>query len=145
MSVHLRPPVPVRIYAGAFLLLWIVACAFGFIKALPNFSAVIPLAMLVGGSVFCWRVASVMARSEGSTLLVRNVYRTRRIPAADITEVRTGTSPMQPFGRTVFVVTNSEALALDVGMVGKLRGGAERDRAALEAWLTDLRSSTTPG
>jgi hypothetical protein len=141
MCVEIRPPALVRVYTYAFLVLWVAACVFGLIKSLPHFSAIIPLLMLVGGAAFCWRVASVTAKSEGKILLVRNVYRTRRIPAADITEVRTGSSPMQPFGRTVFVVTRREAVALDVGLVGKLRGGAERDRAALEAWLSDVHHS----
>jgi Bacterial PH domain len=144
MSVDIRPPMFVRAYAYVFIVVWIAACLFGFFKALPHLSAVIPLLMLVGGSVFCWRFASVGARSEGQTLLVRNVYRTRRIPAAAITEVRTGRSPMQPFGHTVFVVTDSEAVALDVGLIGRLRGGAERDRAALEAWVSGFHGTAAP-
>jgi hypothetical protein len=141
MTVEIRPPVLVRLYIYGFLALWIAFCLFAFIKALPHPTAVVPLAMLIGGAVFCWRVASVAAKSEGTALLVRNLYRTRRIPAADITQVRTGRSPMQPFGRTVFVVTRDEAVALDVGLLGKLRTGTERDRAALEDWLSAVHGS----
>lgn len=144
MSVDITPPTFVRVYAYAFLVLWIAVGLFIFITALPHVSAVIPLVMLLGGSVFCWRIASLRARSEGQTLLVRNVYRTRHISAADITEVRTGRSPMQPFGHTVFLVTQNEAIALDVGLVGKLHRSAERDRAALQAWVSDSRDSLSP-
>ncbi len=48
---------------------------------------------------------------------------------------------MQPLGHTVVVVTQSEAAPLDVGLVGKLRRSAERDRAALEAWVSDSPDS----
>ena len=139
MDIEIKPPVLIRAYIYGFLLLWIVVCVFACIKALPHTTALAPVGMLIAGGVFCWRTASVRATTEGTTLLVRNLYRTRRIPAADITDVRTGSTPMQPFGRTVFVVTRNDAVALDVGLFGRLRKGSERDRAALEAWLSEVR------
>ena len=59
MRADLKPPVLVRVYAYAFLALWVAACLFGFVKALPHASAASCLAMLLLGSMFSWRVATV--------------------------------------------------------------------------------------
>jgi len=144
MRVDIRPAVLVRICAYASLVLWLAAGADIFVTTLPHLIAALPLVMLLGGGVFCWRIASVRTRSDGQALIVRNVYRTRRIPAGDITELRTGRSPLNPFGRTVLIVTANDMVAVDADLIGKLRAGAEHDRAALEAWLSTLGSSRTP-
>ncbi len=73
--------------------------------------------------------------SHGNRLLVRNIYRTRHLTAHEITQVRTGSSPMQPFGRTVYVVTDSDAISLDACTMWGFRKRSERNRQALEAWL----------
>ncbi len=135
MRVDIRPPLLVRVCAYGSLVLWTAAGLFIFVTTLPHLSAALSLVMLFGGGVFCWRIASVRTRSDRQSLLVRNVYRTRQIAAGDITELRIGRSSLNPFGRTVFVVTADAMVAVDADLIGKLRGGAERDRAALEAWL----------
>jgi len=103
-EVDIRPPLLLRLYTYAFGVFWCAAVAHELARTLPKFNSVVLFFMLVFGATLFWRLGGLVARSEGDELLVRNVYRTRRVSASQITQVRTGPAPMQPFRRTVYVV-----------------------------------------
>lgn len=145
MDVNIRPPLLLRVYTYAFGVVWCGLVAVGLVKAAPKPGAVILVFMLVFGVTLCWRMGGLSAVGEGDTLVIRNIYRTRRVPAADITGLRTGTAPMQPFGRTVYVVTDADAIALDACSMWSFRKRSERHRQILETWLQGHRGGAEAG
>lgn len=136
IGVDIRPPVVLRLYANAFGVLWCAAVIYGLARAWPKFGdSLFAIVMLPLGASFCWRIGAARVTSHGNWLLVLNIYRTRHLNAREITQVRTGSSPMQPFGRTVYVVTDSDAISLDACTIWGFRKRSERNKRALEAWL----------
>lgn len=138
-EVKIRPPLPFRLYTYGFGVLWCVVGVDVFAHAFPKSSSIVPALILASGATFLWRVWALLAKSDGDELLVRNLYRTRRVPASQITQFRTGPAPWLPFGRTVLVVTDSDAFSLDACGMWNFRTRSERDKEGLDSWLGTTR------
>ena len=133
--VEIRQPILLRLYVGAFAMLW---CGVLLGAVLTAFN-VIPLFMLAFGLTFMYRMFSLAVVADESGLLVRNNFRTRRFRWDEVEDFRIGGPMMNmPFGKVIHVLLhNGEIMTLDVTMRPWILGGG---RAKLEHHLRELKA-----
>jgi hypothetical protein len=114
----IRLPLAYRVYLVAFMCVYCSFLLAGLIDAAINapLAVVIPLAMLVFGLGFCYRIFRVSATLDSTALLVRNFSQARRIPRTDIEGFRLGpVSGWWSSRQTIYVLLrDGTVLPLDV-------------------------------
>jgi hypothetical protein len=135
----IRPPTAARIYVAVFTCFWgSGVLTFGIVAAVHHSPAVvISLLMLAFGLTLGYQIFRLSVTLNPDDLLVRNYYRTRRVPRADIEGFRVGSLSGQPFGRTVYLLLRDGAvLPLDAAGRMPLSG---RGKAAMQDRLRSLQ------
>ncbi|MDX6650461.1 MAG: hypothetical protein QOJ97_2412 [Solirubrobacteraceae bacterium] len=135
--VVIRPPPVMRFFALVFTLVWCGGMIAFAVRDGWSPALILSLVLLVVGAGLGIPMLGMAAIAVGDELIVRNVYRTRRLRRSQIEGFRIGRSPIMPFGRTIHGLVPGETVALDVGLtLFRLLDG----RRALEKQLEDLRS-----
>ncbi len=138
----IRPPLAVRVYVVAFVGIWCGIVSAGLIAAAAHGSpaVVILLLMLAFGLTFGYRIFRLSVTLRPQELLVRNLYRTRRIVRADVEGFRQGAMSQQPFTRTIYVLLrDGTVVPLDVAgrpyFFGRGKTLLEDRMQLLQRWL----------
>lgn len=139
-----RVSLPVRVFCVGWALFWLGACGAGVVKAAGKGAwltvVVAALVGLVGGTV-AWRNAQLALFTDGDELVIRNVYRTRRLRRADVEGFRVGTPSMWPFGEAIHVLARGgTVIASDATSSACSRRARRRRDTTLErlgVWLHD--------
>jgi len=102
----IRPPLAARAYVVVFMCVWCGSVSAGLIAAAAHGSpaTVILLLMLTFGLTLGYRIFRLSVALGPQDLLVRNLYRTRRIARADVEGFRQGALGQQPFTRAIYVL-----------------------------------------
>jgi hypothetical protein len=140
-AVVIRPPNCYRVFIAGFMVLWIAAAIGSSISAAARGSwAIVPIVLcfVAVGCAHGWRMIGVSVEAGADILVVRNYFRTRRIPRQSIEGFRVGTTAMGP--KTVVVlVDDGTVLSTEAPMLlGKNFGRKERlddVLAQLRGWL----------
>jgi hypothetical protein len=138
----IRPPLAARAYVVVFLCIWCGGVLAGLIAAAAHGSPAVMflLLMLAFGLTLGYRIVRLSVAIGRQDLLVRNLYRTRRIARADIVGFRQGALGQQPFTRAIYVLLrDGTVFPLDVTGRPYFFGRGQRlldNRAQLlQGWL----------
>jgi hypothetical protein len=102
---------------------------------LPTPTMIVPVLMIAFGVLFMGRLATLSVAADDQDLVVRNVYRTWRLPRQDVSGFRLGRDTATPLGYMIFALTDAEIVSLDVSRAPTDHGRARVQLAELEAWL----------
>lgn len=141
--IRIRLPRLVRLYVVAFSVVWCGMAGSGLAAALARGSPVVIIAifMLISEAVLAFRLFRLAVISEQGSLVVRNVWRSRGLPRADVEGFRVGAGPMgQPFMKCLYALLKDETLvSLDVTarpmFIPKSMQRLDRHLQALRTWL----------
>ena len=130
-----------RAYGAVFGVLWcggLIVNIIGPVVGGSWLAIPVGLVMMGGGLFFIVRMNRLALIAEDDVLIVRNLYRTRRIPRSAIQGFRTGNpGMMMPFGRTIHVlVADDSVVTAEVFMSS---GFTRRGRRRLDERLSPLR------
>ena len=135
--LRIGQPILLRVYIGAFGVVWCGLVAAGFLDLVPRPESLLLLGMFAFGASLTYRMFRLEVVADPSGLLIRNYYRTRRYDWSEVEDFRVG-GPMlgMPFGQVIHaLLVNGEVVTLDVTM----RPWAFGRGAVRERYLRQLR------
>jgi len=118
-----------------FAVIWCALLAFVVVVTLPRPTVVVPVLMIGFGVLFLGRLATLSVATEADELVIRNVYRTWRLPRGAVSGFRLGRDTATPMGYMVFALTDAEIVSLDVSRAPTDHGRAHDQLVELEEWL----------
>ena len=130
-----------RFLVAVFTLLWCGLAIWASVQNGVGPGLIVGLIFVAFGGALGLRMLGIAAIARGDELLVRNAYRTHRLPRSEVEAFSTGHGPMAAFKRTIYVILANETIGLDVGLTlfslldGP--GALEERRQELEGWLAD--------
>jgi hypothetical protein len=139
-EVHLRQPLPARIWVGLFLIVWSVGLIVFAVRGAGDGGAawLVPLVMLVAGWGIGYRTFRLGVDAAGDILTVRNSLQTLRLPRSQITGFRVGAAGRgMTFGSSVYVDTLEGMILLQgTARLRSVSAASKQDDrlARLEAW-----------
>ena len=140
-DVIIRPPLAARIYLAVFGTVWCGICGFGIVAALVggHATALLFVGFLMIGSAIVWRGLVTIAAAVDDTLLVRNQFKTWRIPRSEISTFRVGVGSGPPGRAVQALLLDGTVVTLDVTRSGMITRRGERlvehRGALLQQWL----------
>jgi hypothetical protein len=133
--IEIRQSRLIRAMLIAFGIAWCALLAVIVAIALPAPITIVPVLMIAAGALFLSRLATLSVVTDDGELVIRNVYRTWRVPRGAVSGFRLGRDTATPMGYMVFALTDSEIVSLDVSRAPTDVGRARDQLAALQAWL----------
>src|SRR4051794_26485188 len=113
-TLEYRNPRVMRVYGVVFGIVWcglLVANIIGASVARSWAAVPVGLLMLAWGAFFITRMPRLAVIAQGDELVVRNMWRTRRIPRDEIQDFRIGNPGLlRPFGKTLHVLVGENSV-----------------------------------
>jgi hypothetical protein len=147
--LEIRPPLALRIYTIGFTVVWIGAVVWAAVSIGWSPAVLVPAGMLVFGILLGWRLAGLAVLARGDELLVRNQWRTARVPRHEIEGFREEAGGWtSPLAKVYALLRDGTVLSLDAISLPRLplRRSRRVDRALtdLRSWLEDAGEVTGP-
>lgn len=116
--LRIRQPTALRVYMGAFGIVWCGFIAGGLADLVPRPESLILLGMLAFGALLTYRMVRLEVVADASGLLIRNYYRTKRYDWSEVEDFRVGGSMLgMPRGKVIHaLLVDGEVVTLDVTM-----------------------------
>lgn len=136
-----------RLWMVGFSLVWLGVLVSFVVRGVrdsgPNVAGIaLPVAMAVFAGTLAVRMLRSGATAYADELVVRNIWRTRRIPRGEVEDIRVGDLPAGQFGQALHVLTRGGSVFPVDTVTAVLPGGRARlaaERDQLRQWREGSR------